>query len=326
MSKPGRHKRPHASPARGDGRQRAIERVRRRLLSGGRPRLLVSFLLALTGASGFLVSAALLRLGVWQMSVRYPLAVLAAYCVFLLLLRLWLALQRRRRDDGDGSDWLEFGDALPHFLDAGAQAGGDAAKATFGGGGDFGGGGAGGVWTGGAPVADAGGNLSSGGASAADLCGNVPAGNVTGGNVTGGNVMGGNVMGGNVSGGGSSLLDSVPDVGLSDLDLDDGCFWIVIPVAAIAGVLFLMFYVVYVAPVFLAEILVDALLVAGLYKRLKGVEPRHWLRSCVRRTLLPAVLAAALFIAAGYLMERVAPGARSIGEFWRQINSAESGR
>ncbi|HEX8457628.1 MAG TPA: hypothetical protein VF656_10045 [Pyrinomonadaceae bacterium] len=269
-----------------DERGRAIERVRRRLARAGRPRLLVSFLLALTGASGFLISAALLRLGLTQMSVRYPLAVISAYGVFLLLLRLWLALQRRR-SDGDGSDWtMDIGDGLPHLFDAGASAGREAARATFGGAGDFGGAGAGGGWTGG---------MSSG--------------------------MSGDASGGVSGGGGSSVLDSLPGLPDIDLDVDDGCFWIIIPVAAILGVLFVMFYVVYIAPVFLAEILVDALLVAGLYKRLKGVEPRHWLRSCVRRTLLPAVLATALFIAAGYLMERVAPDARSIGEFWQQIGT-----
>ena len=118
-----------------------------------------------------------------------------------------------------------------------------------------------------------------------------------------------------------------PDLGLDvDLDLGEGCFWIIIPIAAIVGVVVAMFYVVYIAPVFLAEILVDALLLAGLYKRLKGVEPRHWLQSAVRRTLLPAVLATALFIAAGYLMGLVAPEARSIGEFWREINTMKGGR
>jgi hypothetical protein len=273
-----------------DERERAIERVRRRLVRGGRPRLLVSFLLALTGAAGFLISTALLRLGVTQMSVRYPLAVLSAYAVFLLLLRLWLALQRRKTGSNSSSNFdplSDLGDGLPHLFDAGASVAGDAARATFGGAGDFAGGGAGGSWTGG---------------SAASLNSNV--------------------------GGGSSLLDSmpdVPDVGL-DLDLDDGCFWIVIPIAAIVGVIFLMFYVVYVAPVFLAEILVDALLVAGLYKRLKGIEPRHWLRSVVRRTLLPVLIATALFIAAGYLMGRIAPEAHSIGGFWREINSPNERR
>lgn len=269
--------------ARRDERVRAIERVRRRLVRDGRPRLLVSFLLALTGAAGFLISTALLRLGVTQMSVRYPLAVLSSYAVFLLLLRLWLALQRRKTGNSSSSSLnplTDLGDALPHLFDSGASVAGDAARATFGGGADFAGGGAGGVWTGGgsAPVLDG------------------------------------------SAGGGSSLLDSVPDMPDVGLDLD-GCFWIVIPIAAIVGVVALMLYVVYVAPVFLAEILVDALLVAGLYKRLKGIEPRHWLRSVVRRTLLPALLATALFIAAGYLMGRIAPEAHSIGGFWREINS-----
>ena len=272
-----------------DDRERAIERVRRHLVRGGRPRLLVGFLLALTGAAGFLISTVLLRLGVTLMSVRYPLAVLSAYAVFLLLLRLWLALQRRKTGN-NGGDWLfDMGDALPHLFDSGTNVAGDAARATFGGGADFAGGGAGGSWTGGsAALSDVGSNV----------------------------------------GGGSSLLDSVPsmpDVGF-DLDLDEGCFWIVIPIAAIVGVVIAMFYVVYVAPVFLAEIMVDALLVAGLYKRLKGIEPRHWLRSVVRRTLLPVMLATALFIAAGYLMGRIAPQAHSIGGFWREINSPQDRR
>ncbi|HEY0083130.1 MAG TPA: hypothetical protein VGB61_10095, partial [Pyrinomonadaceae bacterium] len=164
----------------------------------------------------------------------------------------------------------------------------------FGGGADFGGAGAGGDWSGG------------GGAGVSA-------------NMTGGASVGGS----SAPGAGSSMSDYVPDLPDVDLDLDDGCFWIIIPVAAIAGVIIAMFYVVYIAPVFLAEILVDALLLAGLYKRLKGVEPRHWLRSAVGRTLLPALIATALFIAAGYLMERVAPEARSIGEFWQQISTGE---
>jgi hypothetical protein len=296
MNKPERRKLSESRPAQAD-RERAIERVRQRLVRGGWPRLLVSFLLALTGAAGFLISAALLRLGVTLMSVRYPLAVILAYCVFLLLLRLWLAL--RRKSDGNSDPLSDIGDGLPHLFDSGASAGGDAATATFGGGADFGGAGAGGGWSGGGAPAD----LSSG------VQANLPGG-----------------ASANLSGGASSVSDYVPDMPDIDLDLDEGCFWIVIPVAAIAGVVVAMFYVVYIAPVFLAEILVDALLLAGLYKRLKGVEPRHWLRSCVRRTLLPALIATALFIAAGYLMGRVAPAARSIGEFWQQVSTGKAVR
>jgi len=300
MSKPGRQRQSKIKPAR-DDRKRAIERVRRSLVRGGSPRLLVSFLLALTGAAGFLFSTALLHLGVTMMAVRYPLAVLSAYCVFLLLLRLWLALKRK---SDSNLDWLsDLGDGLPHLFDSGASAGSDAvATATFGGGADFGGAGAGGGWSG----------------------GSVPVGNL---GDAAGNLSGGSVSG-NVSGtsSASDFLPDLPDLPDVDLDLGEGCFWIIIPIAAIVGVLVAMFYVVYIAPVFLAEILVDALLLAGLYKRLKGVESRHWLRSVVRRTLLPVVIATALFIAAGYLMGRIAPEARSIGEFWQQINSPQSVR
>lgn len=258
-----------------DERLRAIERVRRQLSRGGRPRLLVSFLLLLTGVTGFLVSSALLRLGVTLMAVRYPLAVLAAYSVFLLLLRLWLALQGKT---GSNFDWLsDIGDGLPNVFSSDTVA---SEVATFGGGGDFGGAGSGGEWVG----------------SAASVSGDNSA-----------------------TASGESFL---PDVNLDiDLDLGEGCFWIAVPVVAIIGMVVAMFYVIYIAPVFLAEIMVDALLVAGLYKRLKKVEPRHWLRSCVRRTLWPVLLTTALFIAAGYLMQRIAPGARSIGGFWQEINS-----
>lgn len=282
MNRMKRQGRSNINPARGQ-RKRAIERVRRHLMRHGSPRLFVSFLLALTGVAGFLCSSALLHLGLTMMAVRYPLAVLLAYSVFLLLLRLWLALQRRGEspldslsDLGDG-----IGNSIPNLFDSGASVTGDAVKATFGGAGDFGGGGAGGSWTGGLATSDA--------------------------------------------GGGSSIMDSIPEtpgVGLDlDLDVGEGCFWIVIPIIAIVGVIFAMFYVVYVAPVFLAEILVDALLLAGLYKRLKGIGPRHWLRAVVRRTLLPVMIATALFIAAGYLMQRIAPEAHSIGGFWHEINS-----
>ncbi|HEX8131222.1 MAG TPA: hypothetical protein VF527_19140, partial [Pyrinomonadaceae bacterium] len=229
---------------------------------------------------GFLVSTALLHLGVTILSVRYPLAVISAYCIFLLLLRLWLWL--RQKTDSNSIDFPDIGDAIPNSFDYAAPTA-DAMMPTFGGGADFGGAGAGGSWSG-------------------DVSG----------------------MSADVSGGSSTSMDWVPDIDLDvDLDLGEGCFWIIIPIAAIVGVVVAMFYVVYVAPIFLAEILVDALLLAGLYKRLQGVEPRHWLRSAIRRTLLPALIATALFVAAGYLMGRIAPEARSIGEFWQQINSAK---
>lgn len=272
-----------------DDRKRAIERVRRQLLRGGWPRLFMSFLLILTGGAGFLVSSALLHLGVERMAVRYPLAVLVAYSVFLLLLRLWLALQRRSWGRFDANLDLAGLDLNPF---SSSVSPGDVAG--FGGGGDFGGGGAGGSWE--ASPASLGSSLSGGGSSSIGSAAS------------------------SSGGGGSSF-----DLGL-DVDFDEGCFLLLIPIVAIVGLLAAMFYVVYVAPIFLAEILVDGLLLAGLYKRLKGIEPQHWLRSCVRRTIWPVVLTTALFIAAGYLMQRAIPEARSIGDFWQRAGSPEGRR
>jgi len=52
----------------------------------------------LTGVAGFGLSLLLLRLGVGSMGLRYPLAVIGAWGVFLLLIRGWVALERRRFD------------------------------------------------------------------------------------------------------------------------------------------------------------------------------------------------------------------------------------
>jgi hypothetical protein len=93
---------------------------------------------------------------------------------------------------------------------------------------------------------------------------------------------------------------------------------VALALAILAG-LVVSFYVVWAAPALLAEILVDGLLVAGLYKRVKHAERRHWLRAAVRRTILPVALTVASFTAAGYAMQRAVPEARSVGEFWKAV-------
>ena len=240
----------------------------------------MTLILLATGCAGFLVSFVLLRAGLIWMWVRYPLAILCAYAVFLLLLRLWLAAQSRRGDLGDlGIDLVG--------VDLSGVVGRSGGAATgFGGGGDFAGGGAGGAVDG----------ASSG--------------------------LFSSMSGGRTGvGSGGGLLDKL-NLNL-DLDFDDegcGAVLAVIAVAlAILAGLVVSFYVIWAAPALLAEILVDGLLVAGLYKRVKNAERRHWLRAAVRRTLLPVVLTAVSFTAAGYAMQRAVPEARSVGEFWKAV-------
>jgi hypothetical protein len=250
-------------------RERVVRLIKSRLLRRGQPRLLVTLILLITGLAGFLVSYLLLHSGMTRMWLRYPLAILFAYCVFLLLLRLWLALQRKRQRVG-----VEVGDVTDGLLDLATRQsrfpgpGGRPDAFEFSGGlADAGGGGAGSSWGEASPSSSS----SSGGGG---------------------------------SGGG--------------FDLDDGAF-IVIAIVVIAGALLAVFYVVYIAPALLAEILVDGVLVAGLYRELKGVEQRHWLRTAVRKTLLPALIAAALFSAGGYALQRAAPKARSVGEVLKYL-------
>ena len=83
-------------------REHAIDSVRRRLLRRSEPSALVFLILMMSGMAGFITSFSLLHLGLPSMGLRYPVAVLIAYCVFLLLLWFWLSLQRSRKRGARG--------------------------------------------------------------------------------------------------------------------------------------------------------------------------------------------------------------------------------
>lgn len=90
-----------------------------------------------------------------------------------------------------------------------------------------------------------------------------------------------------------------------------------IPLAVILlalGLLLSSLFVVWTAPVLFAEILVDALLAAGLYRRLRGLERQHWMVAALKRTIIPFVLTTLLVAGIGWGMQAAVPGARSIGE------------
>ena len=251
-------------------RKRKIESLKRRLQRKSYPRLHASIILLLTGLAGFLVSFVLLRAGVTAMWLRYPVAILVAYGVFLILLRVWLSLSRPR-------DWN-----LEEVVDTTLEVVTESAESDdpgFGGGADFAGGGAGGAW----------------GESVSTIT------------TTRSSV---------------STFTSSKSSGSSgfsfDLDLDDG-WWILLAIIALLGAAIAALYVVYIAPALLAEILLDGVLLAGLYERVKSIEHEHWLRSALRRTAVPAIIIVVFFTIAGYAMHRIAPDAHSIGGVWTHI-------
>lgn len=117
-------------------RSHAILRIRRRLEQDGFPRIQMSLIVGLTGAAGLLFSFVLLQLGVTHMALRYPLALLLAYGVFLVLLWLWL-----RTKAEDYVDMPDLSGLVPN-------GSGSCAPSFEGGGGHFGGGGASGSFDG----------------------------------------------------------------------------------------------------------------------------------------------------------------------------------
>jgi len=155
--------------------------------------------------------------------------------------------------------------------------------------------------------------------SATDYIDVVPIGS---GDVTGdaADIVGG---GGGFDGGGASAnfdartTDGLEAVAKGPLEAvasaDDGA----IPLAVILlafGIALSSLFVIWSAPVLFAEILVDALLAAGLYRRLRMLEPQHWMRAALKRTILPFVLTTLTVSAAGFGMQAYAPEARSLGE------------
>lgn len=275
-------------------RERLIEKAKERLLRHGLPRLEMSILLALTGASGFLASFLLLKAGVGSMALRYPVAVMIAYLVFLLLLRVWLAIQRDGwRDVVDVLD-VDFADLAVEGVSGVERA----AEGFSGGGGRFGGGGSttnfqatpGPVAP--APPPQAPVAVRSG--------------------------AGGGKSGGGKSGGSGFDLS---------FELDDGGFLVLLAVLILAvAVLGAAVYVLWTAPVLLAEVLVDGLILTGLYRRLrKTEEPAHWLLGAVRRTWIPALIVAILFSVSGHLLQKAVPEARSIGPAVRAVTAGEEG-
>jgi hypothetical protein len=243
--------RSHLSPAR--WRERTLKQLRARLERDGYPRLEMSGLVAVTGFVGLAMSWVLLHLaGLESMGLRWGLATVVAYLVFLGLLRAWIEMRR------DGTHDSHFD--LPDFGGGSGGGGGSAGEAFVGGGGRFGGGGASASFESGAAVES------------------------------------------------DAAVDALG--GAAD---GEGC--LVLPVLLVLGaVLVGAAWLVLSAPTLLAELLLDALLAAGLYRRLRHAPPAHWLETAVRRTAAPFALTLVLVAGGGFALEQYAPGAATLSQ------------
>jgi hypothetical protein len=238
----------------------------------------MSVLLLGTALVGFVCSAVLLRLGLGSMAVRYSIAVLVAYGGFLLLLRAWIAWRLHGRSELDPLDVVDIADVASDLAKGAAKPD----VPSFGGG-HFGGGGAGGSFD--VALAD-----SSASALAADASGD-----------------------GLVSSAGEGVASSIVEVAG---DADDA--WpLVLAIALLTSVVVAAGLLVYAAPVLFAEVILDAAIVGGLMRRLRGVEPQSWAIGAIRKTWLVAVGLAIVLGVVGWTMQVVVPGAQSLGDVLR---------
>lgn len=95
-----------------------------------------------------------------------------------------------------------------------------------------------------------------------------------------------------------------------------------VPVALallVLGLALSSLYVVYMAPLLMAELLLDGVLAATLYRRLRGLQTQHWLQTALQRTAWPFALTALLLGAVGAAFQWLAPHALSLGGVLRHL-------
>jgi len=257
--------------------------LRRRSL----PRLQMSLLVMATGASALLFSFLLLKAGVASMAVRYPLAIVLAYGVFLALVWLWIQVQRGDEDDAV-PDPGGLGDVFGY---SGHDA--PAPVPWAGGGGRGGGGGASASFAETSAAVD--GSVADAGSGSLPVSADASAPS---------------------SGGGGS--------GGFSFDFDELAVVIAV-IAMVAAVLGASVYVIWIAPEFFAEVLADALIGARVYRNLKvkQAQRRDWLQTALRKSAVPVVIMAVVFGVAGGMLAEAAPGARTLGEVLRYVPDTE---
>jgi hypothetical protein len=111
---------------------------------------------------------------------------------------------------------------------------------------------------------------------------------------------------------GSAVSDAAAAFDLEELTI------VVIVIVALVGAAWAALWIVWAAPGFLAELLLDVALASGLYRRLRGIKGGHWMSTAVRRTVWRFAAVAALFSLAGAAMQVYSPDAKSIGQVFHR--------
>ncbi len=90
-------------------------------------------------------------------------------------------------------------------------------------------------------------------------------------------------------------------------------------VALVATVALAGVWVVWSAPVLMAELLVDAAIAGGLYRRMQGMQQQGWWRVCVSHTTWPLLGLLLFFAMPGGFAQELAPGATPLLQVIRTL-------
>ncbi len=225
--------------------------------------------------AGVGASKLLLTLGLSQVLLRYPLAVIISYGVFLGLTRLWVYwvlssslvafASSRSKQDSDASGFLNGVD-----FDLTSGNGGGGSNFSGFGGGSSGGGGASDTW-----------------ASVGDV---QPV----------------------ASGGGGGSSHNWFNFNF-DLDLDDDLIWVIILlIVLVTAILGSGVYLIYVAPELLPDLAVNALLASYFARAAKKADDSGWVMSALKSTWLPFVIVLLLTTGLAYTIHRACPSAHRL--------------
>ena len=220
-------------------REDVIARIRARLLRLGYPRMRMLLLVLLTGGSGLLASYLMLRAGLASMPLRYGLALLIAYALFLLLVRAFI-------DHGSGNYDAPASSSNDHNIISTANTG---------------------------DIAPAGARAATGGSGS--------------------------------RGSGSGWFDGAAG--------DDAVLPLLFVIAVVA-VACASLWVIFSAPTLFAELALDGALSATLYRRLRGIEQRHWLGTALRHTIIPFAVTAVAVVGFATVAQYLRPEAHAIGD------------
>ena len=241
----------------------------------------IALILAFAVVVGLLTTRGFFALGLETMHWRWPLALLAAYAAFLLGVRVWLAYIGLGRYLERETDF-DVDIPDPGFCVSGGDSG---THISFG--------------DAGSQIIDTAGSnggFGGGGASADFSAG--------------------------VSDSGSGL--ALPDI---DVDLggaDEGCLPLIILVLVLAllvAVFGVGVYVVWQAPMLLAEVAFEAALAGGLIRAARRVDDPGWIGGALSASWKPFLLIFVFSLAAAALTEKFAPEARTLPQAIQQLSN-----